>query len=101
MNTKASTTIKKLANIELSLGAVLKSIRESEELSQEQFGKLLGVSKQYISAIERHTKLVSVKQAQRFAQVLVHSEKLFIQVALQDELNSYHINYLVDLHSAA
>ncbi|MDF1760229.1 MAG: helix-turn-helix transcriptional regulator [Coxiellaceae bacterium] len=101
MTTKTVKTIEKLAGTQLSFGRVLWAIRVSDDLTQEAFAAELGVSKQYLSALENDRKIVSVKQAQKFALILGQSEKLFVKYALQDLLNKYHVDYQVDLHKAA
>ncbi len=101
MTTKTVKTIEKIAGTELTFGRVLWAIRTCDELTQEVFSDMLGVSKQYLSALENDRKVVSIKQAQRFAQILGQSEKLFIKYALQDLLNKYHVKYQVDLSRAA
>jgi transcriptional regulator with XRE-family HTH domain len=101
MTTKASANIKKLTGINLTFGKAICAIRLSDEVTQEVFAKKLGVSKQYLSALENNRKLVSVAQAKKFAQLLGQSEKVFVKYALQDLLRKNHIDYYVDLRKAA
>ena len=98
------STSKQMENItgnKLTLGKAIWSIRACEEASQSEYADKLGVSKQYLSALENDRKTVSVKQAQKFAQILGQSDKVFIELALQDLLDRNHIHYSVDLHDDA
>ncbi len=98
MSIKASEQIKQITGLSLTIGGLLKSIREGEKLSQQEMACKLGVSKQYISSLERGLSTISPKQAQKFARTLQHSEPVFIKLALQDELNKYNLKYIVDIH---
>ncbi|WP_119343522.1 helix-turn-helix transcriptional regulator [Facilibium subflavum] len=101
MNTNASKQIEAVTGNKLTLGKAIWSIRMCEEVSQAEYADRLGVSKQYLSALENDRKTVSVKQAQKFAQILGQSDKVFIELALQDLLDRNHIHYSVDLHDSA
>ncbi len=101
MTTKTMKLLNDLNDGPLTLGQAIVSIRKCEELSQTEFAGKLGVSKQYLSALENNRKEVSVKQAKKFAERLGQSEKVFIELALQDLLDRNNIHYSVDLHESA
>ena len=101
MNTETSRLIESITGAKLTLGKAIWALRTCEESSQADFANKLGVSKQYLSALENNRKTVSVKQAQKFAQILGHSEQVFVELALQDLLDRNNIHFAVDLHECA
>lgn len=82
----------------MTIGNLLWSIRECDEISQADFSKLLGISRQYLCDVERGRRAVSVEAAANFANKLGHSPKQFIRLALQDELDRCGIHYDIELH---
>ncbi|MFA6038312.1 MAG: helix-turn-helix transcriptional regulator [Legionellales bacterium] len=94
---KTITTLEKIAKIKLTLGSFIWSIREGEEMSQREFGKLLGVSSQYICDIEHGRKIISPKAAAEFAEKLGYSPLQFVKLALQSELDQYGLDFKVDI----
>jgi transcriptional regulator with XRE-family HTH domain len=97
---KTIATLEKIAKIKLTLGSFLWSIREGEEMSQRQFGKLLGVSSQYICDIEHGRRIVTPKTAAEFAEKLGYSPLQFVKLALQSELDKYGLDFEVDIKAA-
>jgi transcriptional regulator with XRE-family HTH domain len=71
----------------LTFGRMVWSHRMSEEMTQDALAEALGVSKQYISQIERGQRLVSIEQAVRLAEVFGVSTHLFVIQVLQDQIN--------------
>lgn len=71
----------------LTIAEILKSLRESDEISQKDFAKTLGISKQNLCDIEKGRKAVSPSRAALFAQKLGYPPTSFIRIALQEELN--------------
>ncbi len=84
----------------LTLGRTLRSIRLSEEESQTDFSKKLGVSTQYLCDLEHDRKIVSAKKAKYFAEVLGYSSEQFIALAIQDSLDHDGIHVLVEVKVA-
>ena len=78
----------------MTLGNLLWSIRECEEMSQVEFAKLLRVSRQYLCDVENESTIVSTKAAAAFANKLGYSPLQFIRLAIQDELNKngFHLD---------
>ena len=81
----------------LTVASHLKAIRVGDELTQDAFAAQLGVSKQHLSDIENGRKVVSVERAAAWAKLLGYSEKLFVQLALQGELDRAGLEYEVAL----
>jgi DNA-binding XRE family transcriptional regulator len=90
MNIKNKTTaetlntIEKITDCKLTLGKLIWSIRECQEMSQVDFAKKLGISKQHLCAIEHGRKGISPRLAAIYAKKLGYLPQQFIQLALQD-----------------
>ncbi len=86
MNIKNKTTQKSLKALEeisgekLTLGRLLWAIRKSDELSQVEFAKKLGISKQYLCDLEHNRKTTSPKLAAIYAERLGYSREQFIRL---------------------
>lgn len=90
-------TLEKISGERLTLGNLIYSIREGEELSQVLFAQMLGVSKQYLCDLEHGRKVVSPKAAAKFAKVLGYSVAQFVKLAIQDQLDRYHLPLHVEV----
>ena len=100
MTTRKSKTVSILENIageELNFANLVHSTRLGMELSQEEFGKILGVKRAYICDIEKGRTDVSVEQALKFADKLGKSKLVFVQLAIEDQCRRYGLNYEVKL----
>ena len=86
---KKSDAMKFLESLvgELTFGGMIEAMRQAEEMSQVEFAKKLGISKQHLCDIEKGRKFVSPERAARFAKILGHSEQSFVALALQDIVN--------------
>ena len=71
----------------LTFGRMVWSHRMSDEMTQEELAEAIGVSKQYISQVERGQRLVSIEQAVRLAEVFKVSTDMFVIQVLQDQIN--------------
>jgi transcriptional regulator with XRE-family HTH domain len=100
-STSASQYLENLIGKKPTLGDYLLSIRQGEELSQIQFAKLLGISKQNLCDIEHNRRFVSPRMASEFAEQLELSKKQFVRLCLQDLLNRDGIPLIVDIKNAA
>lgn len=79
----------------LTLGKLLYAIRAGEEISQEEFAKLLKISKSHLCDIEKGRKFVSPERAAKFAKKLGYSQKQFIRLSLQDIVNQSGLKFQV------
>ena len=91
-------TLEKISGRKLTIGSLLWSIRECEEVSQSDFAKRLGVSRQYLCDAEHDRKSISVKMASKFAKILGYPQSQFVRLALQDELNRYNLPLYIEVH---
>ncbi len=103
MTTRRKSTSRKqletLAGGTLTLGLFLRSIREGEGWSLAQMAERLGVTRGYVSNIEKG-KPVSPESAARYAKALGYSEEQFVRLALQDEVKRAGLSYRVVLRPA-
>ena len=81
----------------LTFARLINSLRLSDDMTQEQMAKKLGVTKGHLSQIENGRKFVSPDRAQSFAKKLGYSEIMFIKLSLQDQLTRANIHYKVGL----
>lgn len=100
MSTDAIKFLEKM-NGRLTLGGSIWAIRKCDEISQIEFAKTLGVSKQYLCDLEHDRKRVSAKQAAKFAEVLGYPPVLFIKFALQDQLYHDGLKFEIELKAVA
>jgi transcriptional regulator with XRE-family HTH domain len=97
-------TLKLLENFadeKLTLGSFILAIRQGEELSQVEFAKKLGVSRQILCDIEHGRRIISPKKAAEFADLLGYSKKQFVRLCLQDLIDRDHLGLIVEIENAA
>lgn len=104
MNTRkkseAAKFLEKLVG-KLTLSKLLGSIRQSEEMSQVEFAKLLGVSRQYLCDVEHGRRFISPKAAAKFAKKLGYSPQHFVRLCLQDLVNREGLKLIIEVREAA
>jgi len=98
MTEKTLQEIEKITGLKLTLGNMILSIRQADEISQVEFAKTLGITKQHLCDIERGRKPVSPRLAAQYAEILGYSKEQFIRLALQDMLDRDNLNVQVDIH---
>jgi len=85
---------------ELTFGGLIEAMRQAEEMSQVDFAKKLGISKQHLCDIEKGRKFVSPERAAKFAKILSHSEQSFVALALQDIVDQGGLKLKVSVEAA-
>lgn len=95
---KSLAFLESLTGKKITLGTLLWSIRECEEMTQVAFAKKLKISRQYLCDIERGRRIVSTKAAADFANKLGYSPMQFIRLAIQDELDKNGFHFDVEIH---
>ncbi len=93
--------LERMAGQEFTLSNFMLSIREDAELTQVEFSKKLGVSKQFISDLEHQRRSISPKMAEEFALRLGYSPKQFVRLCLQDMISRQGLEYKVELEAVA
>ncbi len=84
----------------LTLGKLLWSIREGTDETQAVFAAKLGISKAHLCDVEKGRRNVSADRAVKWAKLLRHSQRQFVQLALQGELDAKGIRLTVDVKAA-
>lgn len=84
----------------VTLGKLIESIRLGEEMTQPEFARRLGISKSHLNDIEKERKTVSPERAARFARRLAYSEKRFVKLAIQAQLDQSGLKFRVELEAA-
>lgn len=83
-----------------TLGGLLESIREGEEISQIDFAKKLHISPSHLCDIEKGRKVVSPERAVKFATILHRSEEQFVRLSLQGMLDEAGLKMTVHVQAA-
>jgi transcriptional regulator with XRE-family HTH domain len=81
----------------LSFGKLLESYRLSEEMSQKEFSKHLGISQASLCDLEKGRRIPSPERASRIAKKLNEPESYWVQLALQDQLNEAGLKFKVSI----
>lgn len=97
----AAKFLEKLTGSKLTVGNLLLSIRQGDEISQVEFAKLLGVSRQYLCDVEHGRRFISPRAASEFAKKLGYSEKQFVRLCLQELVDRDKLNLQIDVQDAA
>ena len=71
---------------ELTFATLLESHRLCEELSQKEFSRILGISPSSLCDMEKGRKIPSPIRAFKIASLLGVSKRLWVEIALQDQL---------------
>ena len=88
-------------NEPITIGNTLENVRLCDELTQVNFARKLGISKQHLCDIEKGRKAVSPERAAEFARKLGYPEKQYVALALQDLLVRSGFKWTVSLHEGA
>ena len=96
----AEEFLNELMGTPLTFGNMLWSIRMCDELSQTEFAGMLGVSRSHICDVEKGRKVVSPERAANWAKILGYSDTVFVQLALQDQLDKAGVKMNVNVNAA-
>jgi transcriptional regulator with XRE-family HTH domain len=100
-NAKTLEFLDDLAGGPLTFGEVVRAARDLNGISQAELARLLGVGRQSICDIEKGRALVSVEKAAKIAEALNHNKKLFVRLALQDQVAKAGLKLEVTVGDAA
>lgn len=92
--------LEKLRGGPLKFGALLRSVRETDEHTLEELAKRFGVSRAHLCDIEKGRRGVSAERAARWARILGYPQALFVKLALQAELDAAGIKLKIDVKAA-
>ena len=100
-NKKTLELLDDLAGGPLTFGEAVRAARDLNGISQAELARLLGVGRQSVCDIEKGRALVSVEKAARIAEALKHSKKLFVRLALQDQVAKAGLDLEITVGDAA
>lgn len=100
INTDTIKKLEKISGEKLTFGNLVLSIRLGEEISQVEFSKVLGVSKQYLCDVEHGRRNVSIITAAEWAKKLGYSTDQFVRLTIQDELDKSKLKLVVHVKAA-
>lgn len=81
----------------LSIGKMLESHRLSEEITAREMAKKLGISASSLCDLEKGRRIPSPSRAAAIAKKLGYSQKLWIQISLQDQLDQQGFHLTVSV----
>lgn len=85
----------------ISFGRFLVAWRESEEMTQAQFARRIGLSSANLCDLEQGRRIPSPSRAKKIAKRLGIPEKSLVAMALQDSLFKEGFKYQVELKDVA
>lgn len=103
MTTKKSSAIRAIEKIlggRLTFGSMIESLRKSDEITQVDLAKRMKISKAHLCDIEKGRRSVTITRAIQFAKVLGYSEKVFVAIALEDQIAEAGLKVRVKLIAA-
>lgn len=106
MNTKLNNALEALESTkdiwdEMTFGGLVHSLRISDEVTQVELAKRVGVSKQFLSDVEHNRKDVGIAFAKKISDALGYSIEPLIELLIRDQLRRQHLDYIVELKHAS
>lgn len=83
---KALKYLEKTSGGSLTFAELFLSIREGEEITQEEFGELLGVSRQKVCDIEKARRIPSPEKAAEYARKLGYLPESFAKLVIEEQI---------------
>lgn len=85
----------------MTFGSLIRSLRTSDEISQVELAKKIGVSKQFLSDVEHNRKEVGISFAKKISTALGYSIEPLIELLIRDQLRRQRLNYIVEIKKAS
>jgi len=85
----------------MTFGGLIRSLRMSDEISQVELAKKLGVSKQFLSDVEHNRKDVGIDFAKKVSSALGYSIEPLLELLIRQQLKRQHLNYIVEIRKAS
>lgn len=106
MSTKTNTILDALEATKdvwekMTFGGLIRSLRTSDEISQVELAKKIGVSKQFLSDVEHNRKEVGIGFAKKISATLGYSIEPLLELLIRDQLKRQRLNYIVELKKAS
>jgi transcriptional regulator with XRE-family HTH domain len=96
----ARKVLEKLNSGPLTFGQMVRSIRETDEVTQDELASRLRVGKSFVSDVENGRRVPSAEKAVEWAKALGYPAHTFVRTVLQDQLNAASIKMTVDVRAA-
>ena len=96
-NAETTAALEKLTGGPLTLANVIMSLRLCDEMSQVDFAKLLGISRQQLCDIEKGRRQINVEKAAEFADNLGYPRAYFVKLALQSLIEDAGLDLRVEV----
>lgn len=81
----------------MTFGGLVKSLRISDDITQVNLARKLGVSKQFLSDVEHDRKDIGISFAKKVSDALGYSIEPLIELIIRDQLRKQNLNYKVEL----
>lgn len=82
---------------EMTFGSLVRSLRLSDEITQVELAKRVGVSKQFLSDVEHDRKDVGINFAKKVSDALGYAVEPLIELLIREQLKKQQLNYIVEL----
>ena len=82
---------------EMTFGSLVRSLRLSDEITQVELAKRVGVSKQFLSDVEHDRKDVGISFAKKVSDALGYAVEPLIELLIREQLSKQNLNYIVEL----
>ena len=80
-----------------TLGNMIASLRQCDDISQTALAEKVGVSKQFLSNVENNKKSVGIKFVQKIASVLDYPVEPFLELMVRDQIKKEGLKVLVKI----
>ncbi|WP_319577377.1 helix-turn-helix transcriptional regulator [uncultured Desulfobacter sp.] len=98
MNIKETLTAKLEKEYgQLTFGRALWAYRKGEEMTQTELSQVLGISSSSLCDLEKGRTIPTVRRAARIAKQIGQSEKVWVQLAVQDSFVDAGLNYKISV----
>ncbi|MBA2651070.1 MAG: helix-turn-helix transcriptional regulator [Tatlockia sp.] len=85
----------------MTFGGLVHSLRTSDEITQVELAKRIGVSKQFLCDVEHNRKEVGFSFAKKVSEALEYSIEPLIELLIREQLRQQDLNYTVELKKAS
>ena len=81
----------------VTFGRALWAYRKGEEMTQTELAHTLGISSSSLCDLEKGRTIPTVRRAAKLAKQLGQSEKMWVQLAVQDSFDDAGLNYRISV----
>ncbi|WP_020586568.1 helix-turn-helix transcriptional regulator [Desulfobacter curvatus] len=81
----------------VTFGRALWAYRKGEEMTQTELAQALGISSSSLCDLEKGRTIPTVRRAAKIAKQLGQSEKMWVQLAVQDSFTDAGLNYRISV----